>query len=348
MNTPERISSRSEVGRELIGKTLIFRDASNQEDSKKETSVTIKKFEDSLGSGNFSDWVKEARVSVSGDNKSREAIFVIKKFSAEQFAEKAVEKFKILKDAGLKTWNTYRINTENGIVLMTNGNSEEKGLLTCNENRSRLAEELSEHKIKSIKNFDSFLQNIFTQAQKADEQGLYIHRDTYGFFIDRHAPETEETDIDFVLADTDNVMKAEDAPQGMKSNYEELSTALDAFLEKYADPALYTGSMKKVEETQTHYLKLMRERVDTKHESTDQPIAKSAHENREEEKIARQIEDQEKIQQLEKRLSTPAQEQEKERHADSSLDKDTLDTPPLKKPNLWHRVRSRLKERFQQ
>lgn len=166
--------ARKEKAKELIGKTFVFRNGLGEGDYK-ETEVTVTDVEDILGSGLRSNWVREVKVSVPEGQRSREHMFVLKSFINGDMARNAFERFQLLKQARLKTWTTYRINVEENLILMTSGNSDEKSMMTGNENLCRLAEELSERKLQTFENFDVFLDQAFAEAEKAANQGLYIH-----------------------------------------------------------------------------------------------------------------------------------------------------------------------------
>ena len=178
----------------------------------------------------------------------KHAHFVLKKLNNRQQTIDAFKKYQILKNANLHTWTTFRIDNNEDVILMTDGNKDDKSLLTCNQNTSAFAMELAVNKIMEIENFSSFLDSIFAEALNAQRQNIYIHQDVYGFLIDKDTPNNKgKTSIEYILADTDNVFEEKDLPTGaVFDNVGQLYMALSRFLEKYVDSGKMSVYMQEI------------------------------------------------------------------------------------------------------
>lgn len=139
--------------------------------------------------------------------------FVLKKFvdypihlphetlveTASQSAASAFLNHGLAKEAGLKTFTTYRLGDDGESVLMTNANIEGKICVGSNSHGVTL-ETLGHEKLKGIRNFDSLLENTFAEARKAGEHDLVLWGDALFFLVD---PVTN--DVDFVVGDYDSL-----------------------------------------------------------------------------------------------------------------------------------------------
>jgi len=190
-----------------------------------------------LGSGRYG-YVREVVVR-KGD---REHTMALKHFfKGREQAQGALDNYKLAKKAGLKVFTTYRISKEGDSILMTNGNSEETACLEIGWKEDRL-EKIGGTPIEEIDNFDELLENLYQEAEKATENGLYFNGDEYFFLVDKET----KTEVDFVLGDLDGIstdlMRYKDVKH---DNVSEIRTSLIFFLKQYLSPEVKSSYIQK-------------------------------------------------------------------------------------------------------
>src|SRR5437870_3356374 len=112
----------------LEGKTIKFRTAFDKGDvESRESDVLIKKEIEEVGRGAFSEWVKavEASVVSKDGRESPSHTSVVKKFKEDgpeggvvQDVKNALKNWKLLREAQVKTWDTYRASEDNSMIIM--------------------------------------------------------------------------------------------------------------------------------------------------------------------------------------------------------------------------------------
>ncbi|MBI3631866.1 MAG: hypothetical protein HY225_00240 [Candidatus Vogelbacteria bacterium] len=132
---------------------------------------------------------------------SKNRIFVLKKFFYKEDAKMALENYQRAKKAGLKVFTTYRIDETSKKILMTTGHTDTDVCLGS-INHGNSLEYFNFPTIKTISNFDQFIEKYFTQAKIAANAGIEIWQDTPFFFVKKN---TENSPLDFVLGDMDTL-----------------------------------------------------------------------------------------------------------------------------------------------
>ena len=168
--------------------------------------------------------------------------FVVKEFHVKEDATRALEKYNYAKEAGLKVFNTYRINERGDTILMTTGLSKDKICLGSNDWYD------SKLKKESISNLEDFAKSYFEQAMIAVDSEIYLYADIPFFLVDKKSPDVS---LDFVLGDLDRLSKWRGildpiSKQKMyEANLEQLHTALNHFIKNnIKDPKHYLSSVK--------------------------------------------------------------------------------------------------------
>jgi hypothetical protein len=185
----------------ILGKTLDFEDPDNQ----KSTPVTIARLNEILGSGSVADWVASVNVEIANEDgtakKSRDMVLKHYSDSAHRSGEimdeydrkmgrkesgsplrRSYNTYRMLRDAGIATWDTYRINEENRVALMTLGVDEKETLRTTNDRdhvvrpRDR---QLIENPLTEIESEAEFVQGLRSILDKADASGLNLDPDSW-------------------------------------------------------------------------------------------------------------------------------------------------------------------------
>ncbi len=151
------------------------------------------------------------RVDAEVGNRTRN--FVLKKFvdfqihkpketiteTASQSAEAAFLNHALAKEAGLRTFTTYRMGEDKESILMTDAKVEGKICIGSNSHGATL-ETLGYEKLKEIKNFDTLLENCFEEVVKAARHDLVLWGDALFFIIDESSG-----DVDYIVGDYDSL-----------------------------------------------------------------------------------------------------------------------------------------------
>lgn len=117
-------------------------------------------------------------------------------------ASRAVERHRLVRRAGLKTFSTYRLSDDGDNVLMP---SVEKGGWQCTEmGGDQRCEPLSLPEAPiHIDGLDSFLSDLWNQVVLASQHGLVLHHSCYFFLLKILNPDTIK--LDFLIGDFDEV-----------------------------------------------------------------------------------------------------------------------------------------------
>ncbi|MEI6480671.1 MAG: hypothetical protein WCO12_04150 [bacterium] len=170
-------SFRQQVEEDNIeGKVLNFDDS----DMGKSTPVLINKVNDFLGSGDCSLWIASANVGMFKDTEGKHVRdIVLKRFrgggrsSAEEELNQNYKSYKTLKAMGLPTFDTFRINMEHKIALMTLETKAGGILLTSNDTYSAKDKApFLENPIKEIANLDDFVAKVKSILDKNVENNF--------------------------------------------------------------------------------------------------------------------------------------------------------------------------------
>jgi hypothetical protein len=157
--------------------------------------------EEEFSGGTFGSVFKTSFEWKSENKKPHRREFVVKKYYVAKQAIRAFENYRAAQDAGLKVFKTFRLNREEGEILMTNGNNADFHCIGSNSDTT--LKKLEVPLINKLENFDSFLELYFAEAKKATDNDILVHGDAPFFFVSKSEPRK----IDFVLGDLDLVDK---------------------------------------------------------------------------------------------------------------------------------------------
>ena len=180
-----------------------------------------------IGAGDFG-VASSADVNIAGRLRK----FVVKEFGTNYDAEEAFKNYRNARAAGLKVFNTYRIDQTGRNILMSSVLDPNKIVIGSNDP----IRSLKERKLKlkeGVTNLDEFLGEYFKQAEIASVNDISIDRADVPFFIiDKN---NDETQLDFVLADMDNVKKTKFAIDNItrRSIYEKNVLMLEIALREF-------------------------------------------------------------------------------------------------------------------
>ena len=153
--------------------------------------------------------------------------FALKEFHPQktEATQEALKNHRHAKLAGLKVWNTYRISEDGTSILMTDGDTDDWEILG---QKTTLSKEKRDTTLP-FENFEVFLAEYYSQAQKAAQHGIGIAGDVPFLKIRGH-------NIDFVLGDVDLLNPSfalhYTEPMIQNQNIQNLHTVLVYFLER--------------------------------------------------------------------------------------------------------------------
>jgi hypothetical protein len=147
---------------------------------------------------------------------------------AEDRAVRAMKNFSELKNAGLATWETYRLGEDGKSILMTYGEMEEWRCVGSNE------DEAGTEKMPEIENLDWLLEKMLSQVNIANDKDIYIPTDVYFFLVQKESNKK----MDVVIGDMDLVISnlredgslVMDESSFLKKNLEAAKSALSLFI----------------------------------------------------------------------------------------------------------------------
>lgn len=227
ITTPPEVSSENDKeffleDDPLVGRELSFSYHKKGGEEMKSIPVKITRvIEQISGLQGFSDWVKLVDTNVDGKIRR----FVIKKIGGKALNSKYTERTNLLKHLDhisrmhkllrlnkINSFPTYRINIKEGLVLMTNGQVDDRLIFSYNNTgRKQHGEYL--RCIDDFTDFDVMLNEIYNQMQICRDAGIYVHPDAFGFSLQEQAftnqPDKNKTDIKALVFDLDQVSTEE-------------------------------------------------------------------------------------------------------------------------------------------
>ncbi len=249
-----------------VGEIIEFTGAETASVYERNSKVRIDRIVAPLGWGYFSKYVAEVEASVAlgNDEYSPRHNFVIKQFNdakqlidgqltldAKSKAEDCFRSWQMLRELGLRTWQTFRINPERGMALMTSGNLDGKlAIMPNNENFITKIRGVENFKI-SEEIFGSLIESMISEIKKANGFGVFVNTDAYTFIVSVDSGNLK--DVDFVLGDLDWVFRPEDRGDAEKyklgiSNLSKLRKSLRMFVYEYVLPSDRTTFSKIIDE----------------------------------------------------------------------------------------------------
>lgn len=190
---------------EYIGKTITFSDP----DLEKNSSVIISKINRILGKGSFCDWVADVQIEIPDEKmvEKKTKSMAIKKYKENEEVEQQIQRsynnFKILKKLNISTWDTYRINLSNRLVLMTLGCKNDEILLTTNDVNGPKKEFFKNNPIHKIENIDEFVLQLKDILHNLNKSMISLNADSWGFVFTANKDLKDVYSIRAVVADID-------------------------------------------------------------------------------------------------------------------------------------------------
>jgi len=165
----------------------------------KSTPVRINKINNILGSGDCSFWIADTNIEVAEENKSdhHNLNVVLKKFRGGMIHKKDTniervskelmdnyQTYKVFKTMGLPTFDTFRVNIEHGLALMTLKTKDGAVLLNTNDMYSgKDRAPFVENPIKEISNLDDFVEKLRSILNKTIANRFCPETSSYGIIF---------------------------------------------------------------------------------------------------------------------------------------------------------------------
>ncbi len=168
----------------IIGNTFSFDDP----DQGKSTVLKISKLNSILGEGAYASWVADVDVELAGDSGTEKKThrMALKKYReneprVDEHVQQSYKNFRLLKSKGIATWDTYRINQEHKLALMTLGARNEGVLVTVNDKGEHASKEVFEkNPMDAVANFGEFISQTKSIIAKLREHVLRVNTDAWG------------------------------------------------------------------------------------------------------------------------------------------------------------------------
>lgn len=181
--------------------------ARDENEARSEIAVQILSKEE-IGSGGFGK-VYRTRVRSLTHENGGEGMFILKDFSklglnasrARRNAEEAKDTWRMLRDAGVRTWATYRVEKDRPIVLMGNGESD-NSVVFCHHNESVSKSTLMQWGQFTFQNFESSIQDAIDDALKAGRRGIEVDGHAWMMRLVRRSD--DEATLEYFIGDLDH------------------------------------------------------------------------------------------------------------------------------------------------
>ena len=168
----------------IEGDTFSFDDP----DQGKSTTLKISKLNKILGAGSYASWVADVDVELANESDTvhKTHRMVLKRYRSEEsdvdkHIEQSYKNYRLLKSTGIPTWDTYRINYEHKLALMTLGARDGDTLITVNDGESHVSNEMFEkNPITVVANFKEFISQVKSIIDTTSEHVLRLHSDAWG------------------------------------------------------------------------------------------------------------------------------------------------------------------------
>jgi len=189
-----------------------------------------------LGRGGYGT-VAENALRVEHNGQERIVHLALKNYrnygraNEEKEIEHEFAMYKACKDAGMHVLPTYRIDTNRGIIAMTDfSDGGEYVVFSTPENSSSVPNEKELPKLQHIDNFESFIRSFLQDAKKAADNNIQIYRDAFLFRFLKDG--RHRGTLEYVLSDFNNVgvFKKERKNNLCESNLSECRLAVTLFL----------------------------------------------------------------------------------------------------------------------
>jgi hypothetical protein len=209
-----------------------------------EVEVTVGVKEDASNQAEHSGNIKKRTFALKEFHDGADGDFVYD--PAEDRAVRAMKNFSELKNAGLATWETYRLGEDGKSILMTYGEMEEWRCVGSNE------DETGTEKMPEIENLDWLLEKMLSQVNIANNKNIHFPTDAYFFLVQKESNKKMDVligDLDLVVSNlNEDGSLVRDEAAFLKSNFEAAKSALNLFIKNsIADSALKDKYTKQVE-----------------------------------------------------------------------------------------------------
>jgi len=196
------------------GNTFSFDDP----DQGKSTDLKISKLNKILGAGAYARWVADVDVELPNESgtKNKTHRMALKKYREEPYREElqndngnvgqSYKNYRLLKSKGIPTWDTYRINEEHQLVLMTLGANDNEALITANDGDDHISNKIfEENPFREVVNLDDFISQIRLIIAKLNEYTLRLHIDSWGIAFKPVGDKVGSYELRPLIADLDTV-----------------------------------------------------------------------------------------------------------------------------------------------
>ena len=205
---PESKSEQRTTYRHLEGRVLKFDDP----DTGKSTEVKIVKVNRILGGGDGGR-VSEVEVEVSNEDgtKTKTITMAIKEYwdVSKEYLKESYDNYRMLLEADIATWPTYRINEENYTALMTLGSKDGSILLSGNDSIGEhySNEHFEKNPLKEIENIDEFVEKLKEMLEKINAKVYRTTSDKWFFIFKPSSASTGSYEIDSLIGDLEIIDK---------------------------------------------------------------------------------------------------------------------------------------------
>ena len=137
-----------------------------------------------IGGGGDGD-IYRVRISLPMETGAVEHICILKNFeiagrsrtAAFEDAKHALSMWEQLRQVGVRTWPTYRLEKNSPTVLMSDG--EPFGSLLISDNSSLSRDKINHLPPLEVENFTAAIDRAIADAKKAGEKGIYLYSDAW-------------------------------------------------------------------------------------------------------------------------------------------------------------------------
>ncbi|MCL5011137.1 MAG: hypothetical protein M1127_02925 [Patescibacteria group bacterium] len=158
-----------------------------------------------ISEGCFGDIFRvKSEISAEKSQKVKKRSFVVKSFDSLMDAKNALEKLILLREAGLKTYPTYRLDDDKKSILMTNLSKKGQRVISTNTD-SKDSQLIYRHQISEIENFDDLLKKMLEHAEMASKKKIFLPNDSYFFSLYKTTNPSAKK-MDFFIGDPDSVI----------------------------------------------------------------------------------------------------------------------------------------------
>ncbi|MDD4628448.1 MAG: hypothetical protein PHE68_03590 [Candidatus Peribacteraceae bacterium] len=162
-----------------------------------------------IGGGNFGEVFSVHGIMRHAGEQPTQARVAIKQFDNRENVERAVRYHDLLARLSLPVFGMYEAEREKNLILMPNGNTDRR--LMVSQNRSLARSALERHPLDTIENTNQLIASLIQGVRMAAHFGLFIPNDAYLYSVRRNGGSGIAS---YSLDDTDNVRTQKEAAVG--------------------------------------------------------------------------------------------------------------------------------------